>query len=233
MKSLRTIKQLRSDMFKATNKYHQTIIQNLKELGKDLEVVAEGWDEDEGEPKGCKVTSLGEDNESYEAIIDMIRYEASEPVVKVAIHVAWYNYKEINQWWGLSDLTGEAADYVLDSIQWPEDMIDEPEFYVMVVDGVVRYNNPEFQFMLYLLGGEPEGNGDEFDCTKEDFMDAVRNIEVHLDRPDIYDEQDTHQINCTLLALDTTLEKVAGFLNKIRIMADDRDGMIHFKRAEF
>ena len=125
MKNVATIKHLRSNMFKAESKYHQAVIEELKRIGTELEVVSEFYDEEDeenGEPKGCKVTSLGEDNESFEAIIDKIRYEESEPVVKVAIHVVWYDYKQIDQWWGLNDLIGEAADYVIDSIVWPEDM---------------------------------------------------------------------------------------------------------------
>lgn len=134
MKNLATIKHLRSVMFQATSKYHQAVIEELKRLGVELEVVAEGYDEEDGEPKGCKVTSLGEDNESYEAIIDKIRYDESEPVTKAAIHVAWYDYKQIDQWWGLSDLIGEAADYVIDSIVWPDEMnegeAEEEEVYL-------------------------------------------------------------------------------------------------------
>lgn len=147
MKNLATIKHLRSVMFQATSKYHQAVIEELKRLGKELEVVAEGWDEDEGEPKGCKVTSLGEDNESYEAIIDMIRYEESEPVIKVAIHVAWYNYKEINQWWGLSDLIGEAADYVIDSIVWPDEMVSDMRLNALEV--IYEETKPDIRAVLF------------------------------------------------------------------------------------
>ena len=41
MKSLATINNLRSEMFKACRAYRQAVIQNLKEYGKELEVRGE------------------------------------------------------------------------------------------------------------------------------------------------------------------------------------------------
>ena len=121
MKSLATIENLRNRMFKAERAYRQAIVENLKEYGKELEVINDEWSEDDGYPRGVEVTSIGDDNESFSCVVDKIRYEEGEIIDKASIHVVWYNYKNIDQWWGLNDLIGEAADYVLSCIQWPED----------------------------------------------------------------------------------------------------------------
>ena len=120
MKSIEEINKLRSAMFKATHKYHQAIVENLKEYGEAIDVINDEWSEDDGYPRGVEVTSIGDDNESFSCVVDKIRYEEGEIIDKASIHVVWYNYKNIDQWWGLNDLIGEAADYVLSCIQWPE-----------------------------------------------------------------------------------------------------------------
>jgi hypothetical protein len=122
MKNLATIKQLRSDVFKAKSAYHQAIIQNLQEIGEELPV-SSGY-EDEDEPKGCRVTSINQNNdEAFQAVVCGICYdEQKEPICKVAIHVIEWDGDQTEQWLGLTDLDESAADYVLESIQWPESM---------------------------------------------------------------------------------------------------------------
>jgi hypothetical protein len=122
MKNLATIKQLRSDVFKARSAYHQAIIQNLQEIGEELPV-SSGY-EDEDEPKGCRVTSINQNNdEAFQAVVCGICYdEQKEPICKVAIHVIEWDGDQSEQWLGLTDLDESAADYVLESIQWPESM---------------------------------------------------------------------------------------------------------------
>ena len=68
------------------------------------------------------MTSINDDDETFSCIVDKIRYEEGEIIDKASIHVVWYDYKTINQWWGLNDLISEAADYVLSSIQWPDEV---------------------------------------------------------------------------------------------------------------
>lgn len=121
--SSKEIYELRSAMFRATHKYHQAIVENLKEYGEAIDVINDYWSVDDGYPRGVKVTSINDDGDgTFSVVVDKIRYEESEPDCKVGIHVVWYDYGETDQWWGLNDLTGEAADYVLSCIVWPEDM---------------------------------------------------------------------------------------------------------------
>ena len=110
----------RRDMFKAKFAYHNAVVEMLKECGKELEVVSEDWDEDEDYPKGVHLTTLGDDNEAFDVVVDRIRYEEKEPVTKVGIHVCRYEYKEVDYWWGINDLMDECADYVISSIVWED-----------------------------------------------------------------------------------------------------------------
>lgn len=110
----------RRDMFKAKFAYHHAVVEMLKECGKELEVVSDLWDDDEDYPKGVHLTTLGDDGEAYDVVVDRIRYEEKEPVFKVGIHVCRYDYKEVDYWWGINDLMDECADYVISSIVWDE-----------------------------------------------------------------------------------------------------------------
>lgn len=126
MNSLDTLNGLRNEMFASARKYRQSVIANLKEIDRELDVVSDYWDEDEDYPKGVKVTSLNDDNEAFSCVVDKIRYDKSEPYEKASIHVVWYNDDKIDQWWGLNELIGEAADYVLSCIVW-EQLNKEPK----------------------------------------------------------------------------------------------------------
>lgn len=117
----------RRDMIKAKYAYHHAVVNMLKECGKELEVVSEYWDEDEDYPKGVHLTTLGDDDEAFDVVVDRIRYEEKEPVFKVGIHVCRYEYKEVDYWWGINDLMDECADYVLSSIVWEEKSDEDTE----------------------------------------------------------------------------------------------------------
>lgn len=151
MKSLATINNLRDRMFKAGFAYRQAIMQNLKEWGKELEVINCDWSEDDGYPRGVKVTSIGNNDETFSCVVDKIRYEDNEIINKASIHVVWLDYNEdIDEWWGLDDLIGEAADYVVSCIQWPEEVENgEPEEEKMMI--LCSYDEDEQEFDEHLI----------------------------------------------------------------------------------
>ena len=122
------IKSFRRDMFKAKFAYHNAIVQKLKECGKELDVVSEYWDEDEDYPRGVHLTSLNDDNEAFDVVVDKIRYEDREPVSKLGIHICRYEYKDVDYWWGINDLMEECADYVFSSIVWEDNDDSDSEF---------------------------------------------------------------------------------------------------------
>jgi len=195
MKSSKEISKLRSAMFKATHKYHQAIVESLKEYGKELDVINDDWSVDDDYPRGVKVTSINDDGDgTFSVVVDKIRYEESEPVCKVGIHVVWYDYSEIDQWWGLNDLTGEAADYVMSCIEWPEDMEmeDEPEkIYVFtaeqawdgeVADIIVKTFRTRTAAQEYMHKFIHESEDDE------SIVDYVKRKDwyVEMDEPNLY-----------------------------------------------
>ena len=151
MKSLEAIKNLRDRMFKAGREYRQAIVQNLKEYGGELEVINDEWSEDDGYPRGVKVTSIGNNDETFSCVVDKICYEEGEVINKVGIHVVWYDYNEdVDEWWGLDDLIGEAADYVVSCIQWPEEVenAEQEEEKMMIL---CSYDEDEQEFDEHLI----------------------------------------------------------------------------------
>lgn len=121
MMTIETIQHLRNNMFQAARAYRQAIVQNLQEIGEEVPVRSEYQDEDD--PQGCRVTSINQNNdEAFQAVVCGIRFEQTEPVTPILIHVTEWDGEKCDQWYGLSDLDESAADYVLSSIQWPENI---------------------------------------------------------------------------------------------------------------
>ena len=116
------ISAFRRDMIKAKYAYHQAIAQKLKECGKELEVVEEYWDEEDDDcPKGVHLTTLGDDNNAFDVVVDRIRYEDGDSDGKVAVHICRWEYNEVDYWISIGDLMDECADYVFSSIMWEDD----------------------------------------------------------------------------------------------------------------
>ena len=105
---------------------------------------------------------------------------------------------------------------------------------------VVEYGNTEafnwkheqFYDLLLALGGEPNwvGNEDEptdnFECTVDDFNDAVQNLEVYISNPTLFEESE--DISQALESLGMTAEEVLKIMKSYQQEADKSDGYLHF-----
>ena len=102
----------------------------------------------------------------------------------------------------------------------------------MVTDGLVRFTENGLLFdLLEQLGGCPEGEPGAFKCTQGDFYDAVQNIGVHIDCPEVYEADDHDMMMQTIRRMNTSAYQVGVLLNVIWTMADASDGFIYFKAA--
>lgn len=91
----------------------------------------------------------------------------------------------------------------------------------------------KFYDLLNTLGAEPNYFGvdddtvcDMFECTKEDYDDAVQNLEVYISDPTLLSESD--DIKDCLDSLGMTAEQVLKIMKSYQQEADTRDGYLHF-----
>ena len=96
-----------------------------------------------------------------------------------------------------------------------------------------NYKGDGFYELLQQLGGEPNYFGveddstcDMFECLMEDYNDAVQNLEVYIEDPDLLDESD--DIKECLDALGMKAEEVLKIMKGYQQEADTRDGYLHF-----
>lgn len=101
-----------------------------------------------------------------------------------------------------------------------------------VLDGIVVFVNGVLLFdLIEMLGGMPEGAKGAFKCTRGDFYDAVQNIGVHIDCPEVYDPDEHDMAMQAIRHMDLTAYEMGILLNVIWTMADASDGYIYFKAA--
>lgn len=93
----------------AVKNYRDAIATNLRTLGTEIPV--QGDDE---EINGVNI-SLEHDGVLIPIIVDLIKWDNERSTI--IVHLSSVNYKGIGEWTFLSDL-GDAADYVLEAIQW-------------------------------------------------------------------------------------------------------------------
>ncbi|MBQ8713104.1 MAG: hypothetical protein IJ551_09855 [Prevotella sp.] len=96
-----------------------------------------------------------------------------------------------------------------------------------------NYSHDRFYDLLLQLGGEPNYFGvddetvcDMFECTKEDYDDAVQNLEVYIRDPTLFEESEdiTDAIKSTGMAAEELLKTMKAYLQE----ADTHDGYLHF-----
>ena len=106
----------------------------------------------------------------------------------------------------------------------------------------VEYGNTEafnwahenFYNMLYLLGGEPNWVGDSdyptdmFECSVEDYADAVANLKVYIKTPHVYDQKKRDELAEALKGLGVTAEQLLKTMEDYQQEADTSDGYLHF-----
>ena len=96
-----------------------------------------------------------------------------------------------------------------------------------------NYSHDKFYDLLDALGGEPnyvcgdvDCPSDIFECTVEDYNDAVQNLEVYISDPTLFKESD--DIKECLDTLGMTAEEVLKIMKSYQLEADTRDGYLHF-----
>ncbi len=184
MKKKEQLGQLAETIGNAIFAYHKAIKENLQEMGHPVCV-----QDDNTEEIGITVSVIDDDALAV-CTIDQIKYDREHD--DVLAHYTWYNYRKTDEWNSLSCL-GDAADYVLEAARW----IDRED--VTVVDGGTHQglSNEIWNFAsqaLYFIhadgriegvdwhtGGIDDfiGMDGTFCVLKEDYADAVREVEEH------------------------------------------------------
>lgn len=117
MKTKEELNELSGNIGKAIYAYHIAIFDNLKESGKEYDVISD-YDDDDDEHNGLRLTIIGRHNESVDICVDKVRcakYESDAEVVEV--HICEDNYKACD-YWCVADVLGDDLDYVYDNINW-------------------------------------------------------------------------------------------------------------------
>lgn len=185
MKTKKQLEQLTEAIGNAIFAYRKAIKENnLQEIGHP--VCVQG---DNSEELGITVSVIDDDTLAV-CTIDQIKYDKEHD--DILVHYSKYNYKETDEWNSLSCL-GDADDYVLEAVQW---ICREN---VKVVDGGTHQglSNDIWSFAsqsLYFIhadgrienvdchqGGIDDfiGVEGEFCVLKEDYEDAVKEVEEH------------------------------------------------------
>lgn len=189
MKTKKQLEQLTEAIGNAIFAYRRAIKENLQEIGHP--VCVQG---DNSEELGITVSVIDDDTLAM-CTIDQIKYDKEHD--DILVHYISYNYNATDEWYSLSYL-GDATDYVLEAVQW----IGRED--VMVVDGGTYQglSNDIWNFAsqtLYFIhaDGRIEGvnwhqggiddfigmNG-VFCVLKEDYEDAVKEVEAHYKEAD-------------------------------------------------
>lgn len=94
---------------KAIKNYRDAITTNLRTLGTAIQIQG-----DDGEVNGINI-NVEDDGTLYPWTVDRIRWNEEYSIIEV--HASFINNKVSDEWICLSEL-GDAADYVLEAIQW-------------------------------------------------------------------------------------------------------------------
>lgn len=109
MKSKKELNTLSSAIGKAIREYHNAVEENLKESGKEHNVVGDDEEED------GLVLKLRDDDAVDTCRIDKVRWNKDRNYVEY--HCAEWNYREADTWTPIHWL-GEEIEYIYDSIDW-------------------------------------------------------------------------------------------------------------------
>lgn len=96
----------------AIRTYHNAIANNLKEVNAPVKVQG-----DDSEIVGIRL-SVEHDGTLIPYVFDLIKWDAEKN--SIFVHATEYDEREVNEWMYLTDL-GDAADYLLEAIQWEDD----------------------------------------------------------------------------------------------------------------
>lgn len=112
MKTAKELDKLSRNIGNAIHKYHCAIFDNLKESGKEYNILHED------EENGLHLTIIGRHDETVDICVDKIRYAKHESGVElIEVHICEENYNSRDYWCDI-DTLGNDEDYVFDSIDW-------------------------------------------------------------------------------------------------------------------
>lgn len=119
MKNLATLRNSYNGIHQARHQWAQAIIENLKEMGKEIKVLGDYYDPEDGWPEGLHIVIMDDDNYPQDIVIDSVKYEEKEHS-NIAVHLCYWDPNKCDQWWSISDFSSDDADTILLAIQWPE-----------------------------------------------------------------------------------------------------------------
>ena len=98
-----------------------------------------------------------------------------------------------------------------------------------------NWKHTDFFDLLQTLGAEPNWmNGDsdapdwQFECTKEDYHDAVENLQMHIESPEVYDKETQEDYLRVISHLEEEPKEVLRLMKEFERLAATDDGYIHF-----
>lgn len=111
MRTKEQLQELSNAIGVAIRAYHSAVADNLKESGKEHNILFD----DEFE-KGLMLSVRNDNGDGLiTEVIDKVRW--NEEMQDVQYHSVEYNYKECDEWYSVSWL-GEDADYIFEAIDW-------------------------------------------------------------------------------------------------------------------
>lgn len=119
MKNLATLRNSYNGIHQARHQWELAIIENLKEIGKEVKVLGDYYDPEDGWPEGLHIVIMDDDNYPQDIVIDSVKYEEKE-LSNIAVHLCYWDPSKCDQWWSISDFSSDDADTILLAIQWPE-----------------------------------------------------------------------------------------------------------------
>lgn len=111
MKTIQELNRLSELIGMAIKAYHDAIKENLQELGHAVSV----HDENNCEGIPGIILQVEDDGNLYRCIVDQVRLDKVNDTIMV--HEREWNFVSCDEWCNISYL-GDAADYVLEAIQW-------------------------------------------------------------------------------------------------------------------
>jgi len=112
MKTKEELQELSFAIGKAKRVYHKAIADNLKEGGKEFNVLNPWGDE---ETSGLPISFGGDDCDLDEEVVDKVRWNEERGIIEY--HSCRFNYLKVDTWADVNYL-GDDVDYVFDAIDW-------------------------------------------------------------------------------------------------------------------
>ena len=98
-----------------------------------------------------------------------------------------------------------------------------------------NWKNDKFFDLLAELGGEPQYIGGDADCPSDmfecpviDYKDAVENLQIHIESPEVYLSEDNERVMALIKDCEQTPEEMLKTMQSYLSEADTSDGYLHF-----